>query len=64
DPIKRLETIILEKGIATPEKLLEVKNEQVAVIDAAQKFAEESPYPDISEVYTDVYFELEGGALK
>lgn len=64
DPIKRLETIILEKGLATPEKLLEVKNEQIATIDAAQKFAEESPYPDISETYTDVYFELEGGAVK
>lgn len=63
DPITRFEKVLLEKGIATQEELDRIKQDQIATIDAAQKFAEESPYPDISEVYSDVYFNYEGSVI-
>jgi len=55
DPINRLEHRLLEAGIVTEKDLEEVRAECKAVADDAVKFAEESPEPDLSEVYTDVY---------
>jgi len=54
DPINRVEQRLLEAGIATEADLEEIRNESKAVADDAVKFAEESPEPDISELYTDV----------
>ena len=42
-------------GVADEEQLDEIKAEAKAVVDEAVKFAEESPEPDLAELYTDVY---------
>ena len=62
DPIKRFETVLLERGILDQVRRQAVWDEVTAVVDKAQKFAEDSPRPDVKEIYTDVYFD-EGRAM-
>ncbi len=54
DPIGLVEARLLEAGVSE-ETLDEIKREAKAVVDEAVKFAEESPEPEIAELYTDVY---------
>ena len=55
---------IIERGLGTKE-LVESLEEQVkAEIDDAVRFAEESPYPEPSELLTDVFAETSGEAAK
>mgnify|MGYP001116719566 CR=1 FL=1 len=57
DPVVQCKTRILELGHATEEQLKEIdKNVKQQVADAV-KFAEESPYPEPSEIYTDIYID-------
>ena len=55
DPIATLEENILNNQIATEEELLIIKDQIKAEIDYAIKFAEESPFPDPTELYSDNY---------
>lgn len=55
DPITTLEETILNNQIATEEELLIIKDQIKAEIDYAIKFAEESPFPDPTELYSDNY---------
>jgi pyruvate dehydrogenase E1 component alpha subunit len=56
DPIGLVEARLLDAGV--PEATLdEIKAETKALVDEAVKFAEESPDPEIAELYTDVYAE-------
>ena len=57
DPIKIVEATILEKKYATEEEIAAIKKEVNEEIDAAYKFAEESPLPDPAELYTDNYLQ-------
>ncbi len=57
DPIKVLEAKMLDQKIATKEEIDEIKNAVKAEIAAAVKFAEDSPLPPASELYTDNYSE-------
>ncbi|MFM9107202.1 MAG: thiamine pyrophosphate-dependent enzyme [Chloroflexota bacterium] len=61
DPINRYEHRLLEMGVATEADLEEIRAEAKAVADDAVKFAEESPEPDLSELYTDVLVDESGG---
>jgi pyruvate dehydrogenase E1 component alpha subunit len=54
DPINRYEQRLLEMGVATEADLEEIRAEAKAVTDDAVKFAEESPEPELAELYTDV----------
>jgi pyruvate dehydrogenase E1 component alpha subunit len=56
DPIGLVEARLLDAGV-DEAKLDEIKAEARAVVDEAVKFAEESPEPEIAELYTDVYAE-------
>jgi len=56
DPIGLVEARLLELGVSEAT-LDEIKTESRAVVDEAVKFAEESPEPEIAELYTDVYAE-------
>jgi pyruvate dehydrogenase E1 component alpha subunit len=57
DPIEQVRDTILASGYAT-EAELEIIDKKIKVdVEASVKFAEESPYPDASEAYTDVYVE-------
>ncbi|MFN7119462.1 MAG: pyruvate dehydrogenase (acetyl-transferring) E1 component subunit alpha, partial [Saprospiraceae bacterium] len=55
DPIKVTEDHILSNGIATEAEIQAIKDQIKAEVEDAVKFAEESPFPDPSELYTDNY---------
>lgn len=57
DPIIKVKNTILSNSFAT-EAELQVINERIdAIVEQSVKFAEESPWPDDSEVYKDVYID-------
>ncbi|WP_020534283.1 pyruvate dehydrogenase (acetyl-transferring) E1 component subunit alpha [Lewinella cohaerens] len=57
DPIKMIEKTILDGKIATEKEIKAIQSEIKEEIDHAYKFAEESPLPDASELYTDNYLQ-------
>ena len=57
DPIEQVKKSILDNGMATEEDLLAIDAQIKARVEESVKFAEESPYPDPKEIYTDVYME-------
>lgn len=60
DPIKRFEKVLLEQGVMTEAEMQAVSDEKKAVVDAAQKFAEESEPSGEKEMYSDIYYHYEG----
>src|SRR5690606_4681677 len=57
DSIESVKATILKNGWATEEELEEIDEKQKQQVAEAVQFAEESPYPDPSELYTDIYVE-------
>ncbi len=57
DPIEQVKDTILTNKYATAEELEKIDKQVKAEVEVSVKFAEESPYPDASEAYTDVYVE-------
>lgn len=58
DPIGKFENVLLEAGIA-PEAIDRVDDEVKQLIADAVKFADESPFPDTAEIWTDIYADIE-----
>ena len=56
DPIEHVK-LLLEQAKATEDELKAIDNEIKAIVAEAVQFAQESPEPDPSELYTDVYVE-------
>jgi pyruvate dehydrogenase E1 component alpha subunit len=54
EPLLRLANTLLERG-ASEAALEQIRTEVEAEVEAAVEFAQNSPWPDISEAYTDVY---------
>ncbi len=57
DPVKMTETKILGEGIATEKEISTIKDKVKKIVDESVEFAENSSYPDPSELYTDNYVE-------
>ncbi len=57
DPLKVTEEKIINFGFVTEAELEAIKDRVKVEIDEAEAFAEASPYPDASELYTDNYAE-------
>ena len=55
DPIEQARAAILKNKYATEEELKEIDNEQKEIVKECVKFAEESDFPHVDEVYRDVY---------
>jgi len=55
DPIEEIHKILLEKKILSEEQLEAINQRVKEVVEDSVTFAEESPFPDPSELYTDVY---------
>ncbi len=55
DPINHLHAEILKARLAKKIELDAIDAELVAEVEQAVEFAKKSPYPDVSEVTTDVY---------
>ena len=57
DPIIKVRKTILENNFATEAALQEIDEKINGIVEASVKFAEESPWPDDSEVLKDVYID-------
>ena len=55
DPIKLFRAYLEKQGIAEPEVLDGLEAEVMAEVDAAVQFAEDSPYPELSVAFKDLY---------
>ncbi|WP_343564722.1 pyruvate dehydrogenase (acetyl-transferring) E1 component subunit alpha [Kiloniella sp. b19] len=55
DPVERLRNMILAQGIMDEAGLKEIDKEVKAIVSKSADFAQSSPEPDPSELYTDVY---------
>lgn len=57
DPIEMTKDRILTNGIATEEELAAIDAKIKQIVEESVKFSEESPWPDPSEIFTDMYVE-------
>ncbi len=57
DPIEKVLDIITTKKYATEKQLEEIKQRVKDMVEESVKFAEDSPLPEASELYKDVYVE-------
>ena len=55
DPIDRFKALALGEGIITTGELEEIDTQVADEIDEAVKFARESPFPELDELYDNVY---------
>ena len=55
DPITLHTQRLISQGIATQEEITEVQEGVAAAVEEALEFARESPYPDESDLLTDMY---------
>jgi pyruvate dehydrogenase E1 component alpha subunit len=57
DPITKVAKTILDNKYATEAELKTIDDKIAVIVEASVKFAEDSPWPDDSEVYKDVYID-------
>ena len=55
DPITQVKEVLLEKKFASEEEIKEIDKSVKARVSECEKFAEDSPYPDINVMYDAVY---------
>jgi pyruvate dehydrogenase E1 component alpha subunit len=55
DPIKLFLASLKADGIVSDSELQEIEAQVKEQVEKAVKFAEESPFPDPKELYTDIY---------
>jgi len=55
DPIESLKNSIIENSYLTEDKLQELNTEIKQLVDQSAQFASDSPLPDASELFVDVY---------
>jgi len=55
EPIGRFEAYLTEEKIATPQELESIRREVMDELEAAVRFAEASPEPELPEALEDVY---------
>jgi len=55
DPIRLFQDSLEEAGVFSDKDFESIRQEAIAAVDQAIKFAEESPLPADSELFTDVY---------
>ena len=57
DPIELVKSVIIKEQYADHAWIAEIEEKVKATVEEAVKFAEESPWPDASELYKDVYIQ-------
>jgi pyruvate dehydrogenase E1 component alpha subunit len=57
DPITKVANTILTNNFATEAELQAIDDKIASIVDASVKFAEDSPWPDDSELLKDVYID-------
>ena len=59
DPVKRLEKVLFERNIMTEEKMEAIDAEIQEQVEKIYEVADASPYPDPSDVYDNVFSDIE-----
>jgi len=59
DPIEQVRAIILKEKYADEAWITSIEDKVKGIVDESVKFAEESPWPDASELYKDVYVQTD-----
>jgi pyruvate dehydrogenase E1 component alpha subunit len=59
DPVEVVLAHIVKNKFATDKQIAEIDERVKQIVEESVRFAEESPYPDASELYTDVYVEAD-----
>ncbi len=62
DPINLWEKRLLDEGVATAEIIAAMDAEAKAEAASSVAFAEDSPFPEAAEIFTDVYYEVDTGS--
>ncbi len=62
DPVQIWREILIAEGVLSEEKANKIDQEAKDEANAAAKFAEESPYPTVDDIMTDVYEEVDSGS--
>ncbi len=57
DPIRRLENMIQDGGLASAKDLEQIRSQAEAIVEDAVRFAEESPAPAPGALFEDLYAE-------
>src|SRR6478609_1786224 len=57
DPIEQVREVILKEKYADDAWITSIEEKVKEIVDESVKFAEESPWPDASELYKDVYMQ-------
>jgi len=58
DPIPRMEAFLIENNVVSQEGMDELNVKVASAVDAAIKFAQESPYPSLESTVEDVYSDI------
>jgi pyruvate dehydrogenase E1 component alpha subunit len=57
DPIDRVRQHVLEAKASDENGLKQIDSDVKAIVSAAADFAQQSPEPEMSELYTDIFVE-------
>ena len=57
DPIEQMAKMLMDAGVADDAKLKLIDREVKEIVTASAEFAQQSPEPDPSELWTDVLIE-------
>jgi pyruvate dehydrogenase E1 component alpha subunit len=60
DPVPRFREWLIDQGRATEDELKAIDSRAVQDVEEAWEFANDSAYPDIAELYTDVFANASG----
>jgi len=58
DPIKRLEKVLIERNILNAEHLEAIDAELLEQVERIYELADAQPFPDVSEVYDNIYTDM------
>jgi pyruvate dehydrogenase E1 component alpha subunit len=61
DPLRAFNRVLIEEGVLTEEDSIAIDKEAKAEAAESLRFAEESEFPGIEEIFTDVYSEVDAG---
>lgn len=61
DPVTRFSQHLIQEGVLTEADLTQIEKEATAETKASIKFAEDSAYPTVDDIFTDVYYEVDHG---
>jgi pyruvate dehydrogenase E1 component alpha subunit len=63
DPILIWQAILEKEGVLTAEQAAAIQEEAKEEAMASARFADESPYPTVDDIMTDVYAEVDNGTV-